>query len=69
MRLFSDSDSLPNRTALARGDALFGELNGAPRQLLSDALAALRAAIEAQETRAIEPLRERLNALMDQLRG
>jgi molecular chaperone HscC len=65
---FHPRDSLPNRTALARADALFGELSGEPRQLLAHALSGLRSALEAQHPAGIEQQRERLIQLMDQLR-
>lgn len=46
---FHPRDSLPNRTALARADALFGELTGEPRQVLAAALGDLRAALEGEK--------------------
>jgi molecular chaperone HscC len=66
---FHPRESLPNRTALARGDALFGQLVGEPRQLLGAHLGALRAAMETQDPREIEAARGRLLAQMDALRG
>jgi molecular chaperone HscC len=65
---FHPRDSLPNRTALARADAMFGELSSEPRQLLKVALSALRGALESQDPAIIELQRERLLQLMDQLR-
>ncbi|NBD08167.1 Hsp70 family protein [Corallococcus silvisoli] len=57
-------DALPNTTALARADALFVELTGAPREELAAAIAGLRLALEAQEPGRIAEVRERLNALV-----
>ena len=61
-------DNLPNRTALARADALFAETTGLERELLGQLLIAFRAALELQDPATIEPTRERLNALIEDLR-
>ncbi len=66
---FHPRDSLPNRTALARADALFAETSGLERELLGQLLAAFRAALESQDPAVIDPTRERLNALIASLRG
>lgn len=60
---FHPRESLPNRTALARADALYAELVGEPRQVLGAAIAALRGALESQDPLVIEAERERLVAL------
>jgi len=60
---FHPREALPNATALARADALYVELSGPPREMLGHAIAALRAALETQDEREIEPVRERLVAL------
>jgi molecular chaperone HscC len=65
---FHPRDNLPNRTALARADALFAETTGLERELLGQALGAFRAALELQDSAIIEPARERLNALIEDLR-
>jgi molecular chaperone HscC len=66
---FHPREALPNATALARADALYVELSGPPREMLGHAIAALRAALETQDEREIEPLRERLVALTAALKG
>jgi molecular chaperone HscC len=65
---FHPRDSLPNRTALARGDALFTQLVGQERELLGSQLASLRAVIETQDAHEIAAIRERLLALIDAFR-
>jgi molecular chaperone HscC len=65
---FHPRDALPNRTALARADALFAELTGEPRELLGAALARLRGALDAQDPSVIAGARERLMSLTDALR-
>lgn len=65
---FHPRDSLPNRTALARADALFTETTGLEREMLAAHLANFRAALETQDPAMIDPTRERLNALLQQLR-
>ncbi len=61
-------DALPNATALARADALFVESTGPTRMRLGTAIAAFKAAIEAQDNVAIAHARERLNALVSSVR-
>ncbi|MBN4059181.1 Hsp70 family protein [Endomicrobium sp. AH-315-J14] len=66
---FHPRDALPNRTALARADALFVELTGINRSLLGEALGDFRAALETQDTAAIDSCRENLVALTSSLRS
>jgi molecular chaperone HscC len=61
-------ETLPNTTALARADALYVELTGQPRAALGQAIAAFRVALEAQSDAEIARCRERLLALLAQLR-
>ena len=65
---FHPRDSLPNATALARGEALFMELLGPPREEVGSALSALHAALEVQDAEAIRYCRERLNHLIEAYR-
>lgn len=65
---FHPRDTLPNRTALARADALFAELTGDARAALQEAVAAFQVAIENQDAAEIEETRERLVAFVDALR-
>jgi molecular chaperone HscC len=65
---FHPRDALPNTTALARADALFVELSGPEREILGQAIALLRAALEGQDPKEIELRRERLNATAASLR-
>lgn len=57
-------ESLPNRTALARAEALYVELTGFDRQLLRNSIAAVRGALETQDSAVIDAAREQLTALM-----
>jgi molecular chaperone HscC len=66
---FHPRDALPNTTAMARGDALFVELTGDKRELLGQALAAFRAALESQDAERIENARASLTVLTAQLRA
>jgi molecular chaperone HscC len=61
---FHPRDALPNRTALARADALHAELVGEARQELAAAIAALHGALETQDSALISPARERLVSLI-----
>ncbi len=61
---FHPRDSLPNRTTLARADALFVELNGAARAELSEMIAVFRSVLETQDPAEIDPVREALNAVL-----
>jgi molecular chaperone HscC len=62
-------EALPNATALARADALYVELSGELRQRLGLAISAFRAALVAQEPKAIDGMREQLTALVAALRS
>ena len=64
---FHPRESRPNRTALARADALYTELSGVERELLGQILAGFRAALETQDGKQIDPVREQLNALVADL--
>lgn len=64
---FHPRDSLPNRTALARGEAAFAELVGDARQVVGMAIADLRTALESQDPATIDPARRRLLELLDTL--
>jgi molecular chaperone HscC len=61
-------DALPNTTAIARAEALFAELVGPERELLGDALQTFRGALETQDRRLVEGIREQLVVLTAQLR-
>ncbi len=61
-------DTLPNRTALARAEALYPELRGPARDHLGAALASFRLALEEQEPARIEEQRGLLNRLLEMLR-
>jgi len=65
---FHPRESLPNRTALARADALYTEVTGVEREMLGQLLAAFRAVLETQQPEEIDPVRAELNALVDSLR-
>jgi molecular chaperone HscC len=65
---FHPRESLPNRTALGRADALFAELLGEPRKLLGQAIASLRLALDTQQADAIDAARGRLVALTERMR-
>ena len=64
---FHPRESLPNRTALARADALFIELSGMERHALAGAISRFQAALESQDVREFEPARERLLLLVADL--
>ena len=64
---FHPRESLPNTTALARADALYVELTGPAREALGQAIAIFRAAMEAQDPKAIEETRTGLLAVVDRL--
>jgi len=66
---FHPRDALPNRTALARADALYAELTGPARAELGAAIAQLRAAIETQDAQEIELARERAVRITEGPRG
>ncbi len=65
---FHPRDTLPNRTTLARADALYTQLTGAPREELGHAIAVFRSALEEQDPDRIIRIREQLNTLVDALR-
>jgi molecular chaperone HscC len=65
---FHPRDTLPNRTTLARADALYTQLTGAPREELGHAIAVFRSALEEQDPERIIRIREQLNTLVDALR-
>lgn len=65
---FHPRDTLPNRTTLARADALYTELTKLAREELGHAIAAFRAALETQDPDTIIRIRGQLNALVDALR-
>lgn len=65
---FHPRDSLPNRTALARADALHAELTGVERDILARGIQSLRLALESQDPSSIDHLRTALNTLIDQLK-
>ena len=64
---FHPRDTLPNRTALERGEALYMELTGGDRQMLGHLMTLFRAALEAQDGTDIDAMRGRLNALVQRL--
>lgn len=66
---FHPRESLPNLTALARAEALYVELTGGERALLSEAIGAFRVTLEAQRPEEIERVRESLNGLVAGLLG
>lgn len=61
---FHPREALPNRTALARADALFVELTGPMRDELGYAIATFRSALEGQSPAIIVDVREQLNGLV-----
>jgi molecular chaperone HscC len=62
---FHPRDTLPNRTALARADALYVELKGIARDELGAQLARFRAALETQDAALIDETRAQLLAVID----
>jgi molecular chaperone HscC len=64
---FHPRDALPNRTALARAEALFTQLSGPPRDALGDCLRAFHVALESQNTPAIERWRGELATIVARL--
>jgi molecular chaperone HscC len=64
---FHPRDSLPNRTALARADALFVELSGFDRRALGHAISSFRVALETQDRVRTDADREALIVLIQQL--
>jgi len=66
---FHPRDSLPNKTALARADALYVDSTGAEREMLGDLIAGLKLAIERQEPKLIDEVRQNLVSLTETLRS
>ncbi len=64
---FHPRDTLPNRTALARADALYVEMTGLAREELGAYLAHFRAALESQDAKLIDDTRAQLLAAIDAL--
>jgi molecular chaperone HscC len=64
---FHPRDTLPNRTALERAEALYMELTGGERQMLSHQMVAFRAALEGQDQAEIDFARGQLNAMVQRL--
>lgn len=64
---FHPRDTLPNRTAIERAEALYMELTGGQRQMLGHMMATFRAALEGQDTQEIEQARGSLNAMVQRL--
>ncbi len=62
---FHPRDSLPNKTALARADALFAELRGTERANFGQMIHAFRAVLDGQDAAAIEGFRGDLNRAID----
>jgi molecular chaperone HscC len=65
---FHPREALPNATTLARADALYVELSGSSRELLGQAIATFRAALESQRDPDIARARERLVSCLSDLR-
>jgi molecular chaperone HscC len=57
---FHPREALPNTTAMARADSLFIELTGPARELLGQAIAVFRGALDAQEPNPIAEARRQL---------
>jgi molecular chaperone HscC len=64
---FHPREALPNTTAMARADSLFIELTGIPRELLGEAIAVFRGALDAQDPDPIADARRRLLALVEDI--
>ncbi|MGK0361825.1 MAG: molecular chaperone HscC [Bradymonadia bacterium] len=64
---FHPRDTLPNRTALNRAEALYMELTGGERQMLGQLMTLFRAALLAQDGGDIDEMRGRLNAMVQRL--
>jgi molecular chaperone HscC len=65
---FHPREALPNTTALARGEALYLEVTGQPREELGRAMARFRGALDLQEPEGIEECRMHLLGLINSLR-
>ncbi len=66
---FHPREALPNRTTLAKADAVFTQITGPARDELGHAIATFRSALETQEPDIIDRVREQLNALVDALKS
>jgi molecular chaperone HscC len=64
---FHPREALPNTTAMARADSLFIELIGIPRELLGQAIAIFRGALDAQDPNSIADARRRLLDLVEDI--
>lgn len=64
---FHPRDTLPNRTALERAEALYMELTGGDRHRLGQMMGYFRAALEGQDAQAIDEARGSLNAMVQRL--
>lgn len=64
---FHPREALPNVTAMARAEALYVELRGEGREILSEPLAFFRAALESQDPEKIAAARNLLIETTDQL--
>jgi molecular chaperone HscC len=62
---FHPRETLPNRTAMARADALFVELKGESRAMLGACLAEFRGALESQDVHVIDEVRAKLLDMME----
>jgi hypothetical protein len=65
--LGADLEALPNTTAMARADSLFIEVTGILRELLGQAIAVFRGALDAQDPDPIADARRRLLALVEDI--
>lgn len=66
---FDPREALPNTVALARGDQLYMELLGEPREILGRLLTTFRAVLERQDPAEIEAVRAHLIAVTNSLSG
>jgi len=64
---FHPREALPNTTAMARADSLFIELTGPTRELLGQAIAVFRGALDAQDPNSIAEARRRLLDLVEHI--
>jgi molecular chaperone HscC len=64
---FHPREALPNTTAMARADSLFIELTGTTRELLGQAIAVFRGALDAQDPSPIADARRQLLDLVEHI--
>lgn len=64
---FHPRESLPNTSVLAKAEALFLELKGVDRELLAEAMASFRVALETQDTEIVSATRTALEELVSRL--